>query len=271
MDKLCSLELFLFNSLSEKKKESLMKSLMSKEEMKSEENYQTLEMFEEDSIKRINHDAEYSLEDKVEVTRKMLKRADYLPYLSEEFYEEECHLSLVNWIWNEMKMLKKKGECPNQEKFNSFLELINNIIFIIQKLQISQEDILGLKLYEKLNKIKNFISILKVLPQALNSISFLLQNWKVQVEKNSEKLLNKKRQRKSSTLDNLEEDTEDESGKCSPKSIISFTDLNSIKLDNIKPKKVSFNLLKNDVIYYDKTKEPFSIHIQKNNYDPTIF
>lgn len=268
MDKFCFMDWILFESFSEDKKNSFSKDLMPNLEMFPTEPIQSLEEFEKESINLINHDEGYTLEDKLEVTTKLLKRVNYLPLLSEDFLEEECHLSMVNWICKELKDIKKKNEGEDFNHYVILLQLIYNIIYILQCLQIKTEDILGLKLYEKLIKIKKFISKLNVSPLVLNQINFLLTAWKTKVEKSSEESLLKKKRQREITAD---EETEDDSGKSSPSSVYSPSDNISLKLDIIKPKKVSFNLIKNDLIIYDKTKEPFYIQKDKNIYDPTLY
>ena len=135
MDKLCELDVFLFNSLSSARKESFMKSMLKSQESKRVGFIQSFEDFEKDCINKINHDSAYSLGDKLGVTQMILSRVEEFQFLSQEFFEEECHLSLVNWIWKELKCMKKSKDLPDEISFYTFLQLIYNIIFILQNLQ----------------------------------------------------------------------------------------------------------------------------------------
>ena len=65
------------------------------------------------------------------------------------------------------------------------LELLNNILIILETLHIKSNDILDLKLYEKLNKIKGYVHKLHSLPLCnvvINNINILLNQWKLTVE-----------------------------------------------------------------------------------------
>jgi len=76
----------------------------------------------------------------------------------EEFFEEECHLAMVNWVYKNKKFLEIENEFTLQST-----ELLNIILNIFEILPIKVEDIFSLNIYEKLNKFrkimknKNFI------------------------------------------------------------------------------------------------------------------
>jgi hypothetical protein len=66
----------------------------------------------------------------------------------EEFYEEECHLSLVKWIYSNLDSFKS-------EKEDDFIfHLLYNIIIIFEVLPINVKDLFDLKIFDKLNKIR---------------------------------------------------------------------------------------------------------------------
>jgi hypothetical protein len=76
----------------------------------------------------------------------------------EEFFEEECHLAMVNWVYKNKKFLEIENEFRLQSN-----ELLNIILNIFEILPIKVEELFTLNIYEKLNKFrkimknKNFI------------------------------------------------------------------------------------------------------------------
>jgi hypothetical protein len=66
----------------------------------------------------------------------------------EDFYEEECHLAMVNWVYEYSNTLK------NAKVEENLLHLLYNIILIFEFLPFNPKDIIELKLFDKLNKIR---------------------------------------------------------------------------------------------------------------------
>ena len=176
-----------------------------------------------------------------------------------EFYEEECHLSLLNWVWKERKTLKYPNIYFN--KLLGILYLLNNILNIFQILHINPNDIIELKLFDKLNNIKCYIKNWKIENPILNLISNILNKWKSEIEELKEIKLNQKRNRS-------DDETEFESD-------INLLN-NNIKVNNSKnfnkkvKKNISIELSKNRIIYFDKDEIPSSISQIKNAYDPLL-
>ena len=179
-----------------------------------------------------------------------------------EFYEEECHLSLLNWVWKERKILKYP--CLNFNHLFNILALLNNILNIFQILPINSKDIIDLKLFDKLNIIRYLIKNWKIEHPILNLISNLLDKWKKNIEESKDIKLNVKRNR-----------SEDETEADSDINLLN----NNIKV--IIPKKVNnisnkikknicIDLSKNRIIYFDKNDIPSSISKIKNAYDPLL-
>ena len=199
---------------------------------------------------------------KITFTNSILLNKDKFSELK-EFYEEECHLSLINWIWKERKTLKYPNIYFN--KLLGILYLLNNILNIFQILHINPNDIIELKLFDKLNNIKGLIKNWKIEHPILNLISNILNKWKSEIEELKEIKLNQKRNRS-------DDETEFESD-------INLLN-NNIKVNNSKnfnkkvkkniKKNISFELSKNRIIYFEKDDIPFTISQIKNAYDPLL-
>lgn len=156
-----------------------------------------------------------SIQDKITLTREIIANVDILVNF-ENFYEEECQLSLVNWLSEYRKyiaFLKSKADD------NKLYELLYNIIYIFQVFPVNSKDIITLKIFEKLNKIR------KIMNKNLNIyqyLDYLLNYWNIQIRtirdnEKENKMLNKKRER----ADNLIKDQDkDKDNKVSIKSCI---------------------------------------------------
>ena len=180
-----------------------------------------------------------------------------------EFYEEECHLSLLNWVWKERKTLKYPNIYFN--KLLGILYLLNNILNIFQILHFNSKDILDLKLFEKLNSIRSLIKNWNMDIPILNLIKEVLDKWKCSIEESKEIKLNKKRNRS-------EEETEADSDINLSLNNIKVIFPQTVNINNkIKKKKhVSIDLSKNKTIYFDKDEIPSSVSKIKNAYDPLL-
>ena len=214
-----------------------------------------------------------------------------------EFNEEECHLSLLNWIWRYKKKFKEfriEIELKNSIKLipnfnyifsnkynkllieiNFILQLLINILNIFKFLPITSSELLSLKFYEKLSKIKEYIKSFAQ-EEILNSVELVRLKWKTQIDsENEQKIITKfrldklgiKRKREEK---NEEQDTEADSANDDSGSNI-INNINNIYNENIninkkiksKKIKVSFDFSRNSVIEYQKDDMPFQITLDK--------
>ena len=199
---------------------------------------------------------------KITFTNSILLNKDKFSELK-EFDEEECHLSLINWIWKERKTLKYPNIYFN--KLLGILYLLNNILNIFQILHINPNDIIELKLFDKLNNIKGLIKNWKIEHPILNLISNILNKWKSEIEESKEIKLNKKRNRS-------DDETEFESDINLLNNNIKVNiskNFNKKVKKNIK-KNISFELSKNRILYFEIDDIPFTISQIKNAYDPLL-
>ena len=240
--------------------------------------------FESFIIDTIHQDATLSLSSKLYFTRILLLNFMKLRYLSDDFYEEECHLSLLNWIWNVKYILiswdnnSKDNKSLINDKTNSdenilsiILELLNNILIILETLPIKSNDILDLKLYEKLNKIKGYVRKLPSSPISncvTDNINLILLKWKKCVDDAFEKEL--KYKKKKVICDDTTENVVSVNRSPSVNTDID-TDDDSNCWRGKKKKRVVFNLIKNKVITFNKEEKTVNVGYLKNEYDPLIF
>ncbi len=212
----------------------------------------SIENFETFIIETIKQESNLNILQKISFTNSILLNNDKLNKLK-DFYEEECHLSLLNWIWNERIFLKNPKY--NINKLFGLLALLINILNIFTILPINSKDILDLKLYEKLIKIKEFIKKWSNQHKIITLISFILNKWKLSVEEEYEKkLIEKKNRNKSEGDSNI--------------NLLSYKYNNVNIQKNFNNKKVKKNLKielsKNKVLYFDKDTAPFEVSIIKN-------
>jgi hypothetical protein len=148
-------------------------------------------------IELFKNDNFLNFEEKLNVTRIVFGYFTNFGFF-EDFYEEECHLAMVNWIYKYKKILQNENETPSQ-----IFDLINNILNIFEILPIKVEELFSLNIYEKLNKIrkiiknKNFIIYQKLDRLLCYWSSFCLEKY----------FLNKKKGRE------VENDSEERRGK----------------------------------------------------------
>ena len=218
----------------------------------------SIENFETFIIETIKQESNLNILQKISFTNSILLNNDKLNNLK-DFYEEECHLSLLNWIWNERIFLKNPKY--NINKLFGLLALLINILNIFTILPINSKDILDLKLYEKLIKIKEFIKKWSNQHKIITLISFILNKWKLSVEEEYEKkLIEKKNRNKSEGDSNI--------------NLLSYKYNNVNIQKNVNNKKVKKNIKidisKNRVLYFDKENEPFEVSILKSHYDPIL-
>ena len=235
--------------------------------------------FESFVIETINHDASLSLPSKLTFTHFLISNSIFLSKLSLDFYDEECHLSLLNWIWNIRNIfkatifIKPSNDLSNTSFYYEnnvvciILELLNNILIIFELLDIKSKDILDLKLYEKLNKIKGYVLKLPPFPVCscvINNIHFVLEKWNKEIDGMYNRKERNQKKKKSS-------DEDDESKSVMNELDDAETAVSSEEDSTKKNKKVSFNLLRNKEVEFSKEDEPFKVGCKKNEYDPLIF
>ena len=149
-----------------------------------------------------------TLKEKLEFTYILsLSKENFTEETVKEFCEEECDLTLINWIWKSKDKLKKfRVETELREKFlkidknvdeyfpkynillievNFILELLINILNLFSFLPITSFNILNLNLYQKLNKIKEYIKLYAG-DKILSSLDLILIKWKSQIEAENE-------------------------------------------------------------------------------------
>lgn len=245
-------------------------------------------------FKTFKNEDELSLGEKIAFSYFLnMNKKSFNKELITEFNEEECHLSLLNWIWRYNKKFKQ-FQLQHQLKINLFdnfenflpqynkllieiniiMELLINILNFFVFLPINSSDILHLKLYEKLIKIKENIKCYAN-EYLLNLINFVLNKWKTEVDIDNEKIiitryklnqLGIKRGRTQEDKEDKEEteadsidDTEDDIKNNVNKSN-NYSNLNKKIKKNIK---VSFDFQKNSIIYFKKDDIPFQITLDK--------
>ena len=224
--------------------------------------------------------------------------------LVNEFNEEEYHLTLLNWVWRYRKKLKEfrlGSECNylkislnNNQNFenllpkynillieiNFIIELLINILNFFIYLPITSSDILNLKLYEKLVKIKGYIKSF-VSKEVLNLTEFILNKWKTQIDiDDEEKIMARYKLNnlgiKRNRTGTEDQDTEADSVDNDINGINNNIKINNLNINNnnqnninlnkkIKNKniKVSFDLSHNSVIFFDKEDAPLQISLDK--------
>jgi hypothetical protein len=267
----------------------------------TEESKNNFKKFILDTIK---NDDELALKDKLAFSLFLvMNTSGFNEELINEFNEEECHLSLLNWIWRYNKKLKQfqlehqlkinlfqnfDTFLPNYNKLlieiNIIMELLINILNFLAFLPINSSDILHLKLYEKLFKIKGYIKSYAN-EYLINLINFVLDKWKAEVEaENEAKIITRyklnqlgiKRPRSQDDKDD-KEDTEADSVDDNENNI-KINNINDNKINsnlNKKTKKnnikVSFDLQNNSVIYFKKDDTPFQISLDKQKNEKSNF
>ena len=223
------------------------------------------ELIEKYIINLIRYEKLFNLQIKVLISNLILMNNNLFIYFK-DFFEEECHLSLLNWVFNEKIFLKNKILNNNNNinnKFQYFLQLLNNVLNIFLYLPINSNDILKLKLFQKLKKIKYYISLWKninFINYYINLINQILNIWKEKVELNFIKLLNIKRNRDFIIQDKF--NLKDDNTEADSYDNISINNEKEIKNRKIK-KIVTFDLSKNKTILFNKEDEPLKMLIEE--------
>ena len=252
-------------------------------------------------LSTLKNEEDLTLKDKLDFSFILsISKGNFTEETIKEFCEEECHLALLNWVWKYTKKLKKfKLESELREKYllnrennfeeffqkynillieiNFILDLLINILNLFSFLPITSSDLLNLKLYQKLQKIKSYIKSFSNI-NILKTLDFVLNKWRIQIDSENEQkilakfMLNKLGIKRKRNWEVDIEDRETEINSVEDEENLNSNNINNISINNkkkfnIKNKKnkVSFDLNKNSVIYYQKTDMPFQITIDKIN------
>ncbi len=202
----------------------------------------------------------------------------------EDILEEEFHLTLMNWLRKEKKLIQKaiKNNENNENiyyQFNIFIGLLINIVTLFEIFPIKSSELSQFNFYKKLFKLNKFIN-LKLLNHSfpfLKSLNNLLIKWKNQIDYfNLSKaiqnfiLLGKKLKRQTfATTDKNKKNKKDEKDKSETDADSEEKEVSNIKNRiNKYHKKVIFDLEKNEIFSFDKEKSP-SQHLNENKeYEP---
>ena len=206
---------------------------------------------------------EEEIKSKINITEMILSNKDILIDL-EDFYEEDCQLSLLNWACDIQKKLRQKRnkynldldyyenlnkDSLNKNSLNNNQEiLLFNILNIFEIFPIKPDDLKSLNFIDKLKKIKkdmknqNIIIYKKIknLIKFWKSMIKLFDNHKKKLAEKKNLNLNKKRQREESEI---KEDNEIYSSN------LSIYETDSCEQNEIKKKNVTW---KNDEILIEK-------------------
>ena len=269
---------------------------------KSDDIGQVKENFFIEVISKFKNEESLTLKDKLEFSYLLsLAISSFNEEMIKEFNEEECHLSLLNWVWRYRKKIKEFRNIiqnknslkliPNfiyffSNKYNKLLieinfiiQLLINILNILYFLPITSSELLNLKLYEKLSKIKEYIKPF-VQKDILNLTDIILLRWKELIDLESEQKiiakfkLNKlgiKRIREEKIAEQTTEtdSTDNDTIINIETNINNNIIINNNKKINLNKKfknkkiKVSFDLSRNSVIKYNKDDMPFQITLEK--------
>ena len=218
-------------------------------------------------IQICNKDEMMTLENKLCFVKLILMNCDYFIYFK-DFYEEECHLTLLNWVYKERDYLKNYIKYDIYH-INLILDILNTILNIYKKLNIKSIDLIELKLYDKLKKISSYeiFELYEYAKPIFINIKLILKNWdKILVDK--EIKLNKKRKKDFSDKKKTKEDS-DHNDKNNKNNLINNKKniLEKIKKNKIK-KNIKFDLTKNKIIYFNKLDSPSILTHSKDQYDP---
>ena len=186
----------------------------------------------------------------------------------QDVLEEEFHLTLLKWLNNEKHII----EIPNRDdpyKFNIYIGLLINIITLYEIFPIKAKDLCKFNFYKKLLKISNLIklNIINSFPFLL-SLNKLLKKWKQQIDyfnlsSNIQNFifLGKKTKSNNNVQQNCKDKNETDASSEEKEAINMQTKVN---------KKISFDLKKNQIFFYDKDNCPSQLLSQNKIYDSLI-
>ena len=245
------------------------------EEMQAAE---SVKEFEREVIKKIQNDDELSIGGKISVTKYIIANQKYFSQLN-DFYEEECHLSLINWVWEKKNLIKYQPFSYEQViEMNFLLELLYNILNIFELLPIKSNDLLDLKLYEKLFKIKGYINKWPFSIFFSKKITDLCIAWEKIINDDSSddsdddcskvSVLSKKRKREDEETD---ADSEENEKKSPEVSLVNNTPIKpTTETKKKKNKRIVIDTERNITCSFFKEEPPISISNQKFEYDPLL-
>ena len=141
-------------------------------------------------VEKINHlDITSSIEEKINLCAEIYENRKEI--ISDDlFFLEECHQTILNWVWKQ-----KKNFLIENIDFNQLIDLLFNVIIIFEFLPIHIETLINcnfirkFKVFEKL--IKDYNSALSI---RINSLVNYFES-QVKMSQKNNKMLNKKRKR----------------------------------------------------------------------------
>ena len=194
----------------------------------------------------------------------------------EDVLEEEFHLTLMKWLKNEKHIIEEINK-DDPYKFNIYIGLLINIITLYEIFPIKTKDLCKFHFYKNLLKLSNLIKLnIKNSSPFLFSLNKLLKKWKQQIECfnlsiNSQNFLGKKTKKNNNEQQN---DNNNNDGVIK----IEFKDKNETEASseekeeaNIETKtnkKISFDLQKNKIYFYNKDNSPSQLLNQNKIYAP---
>jgi hypothetical protein len=141
-------------------------------------------------VEKINHlDITSSIEEKINLCAEIYENRKEI--ISDDlFFLEECHQTILNWVWKQ-----KKNFLIENIDFNQLIDLLFNVIIIFEFLPINIETLINcnfikkLKVFEKLIKDYNYALSIRI-----NSLVNYFES-QVKMSQKNNKMLNKKRKR----------------------------------------------------------------------------
>ena len=141
-------------------------------------------------VEKINHlDITSSIEEKINLCAEIYENRKEI--ISDDlFFLEECHQTILNWVWKQ-----KKNFLIENIDFNQLIDLLFNVIIIFEFLPINIETLINcnfikkLKVFEKLIKEYNYVLLIRI-----NSLVNYFES-QVKMSQKNNKMLNKKRKR----------------------------------------------------------------------------
>ena len=131
-------------------------------------------------IQKINRQEFFpSLEEEINLSAYIIKHKEEF-YSNDLFYLEECHQSILNWIW-----YKRKNLTPQNIDFNQLIDLLFNVIIIFEYFPMKLDILINCHLIKKLKDIKNCIKDYNI------PLTFRIENLINYWEKQSNNLKNK--------------------------------------------------------------------------------
>ena len=152
-------------------------------EIKTTINIQKKHLVEEDLIiEAFKFERNLGLQEKIFITEEIIKKSSTF-INNQDFYEEECFYSLINWGVECSNIINYSYMEKNNILDQRYFILLNNILIIFESFPINHNDLISLKFVQKFNKIKKNIKKLNL------NIFFRIENlilyWNSFIENNS--------------------------------------------------------------------------------------